>query len=312
MPGASAPLEPPRKSALAFYAVLLLLFFPGMLAQAVNPPAGLAWTELFAFLLPAVAASAGSNLRPVAFLRLRRPPRHALLLGLLAGGAGWLVAAAIMGFGEQVFPRSWVRAFDLSRFFAGPPWERLLFSGLASLLAPVCEEIAFRGYLQSALGLGRRPGATVLLGAALFAAMHLDPVRFPALLFLGVLFGWLSWRAGSVWPAVAAHAANNGIATALALAAGPGAADERPGAAVLVSALVLGGAALALLSLAYRGATPAPPPATAAVEARDPSDASFRFSPRRLPPALVALALAGASLLVGVLLAGALAVRPGR
>ena len=109
------------------------------------------------------------------------------------------------------------------------------------------------------------------LSAVAFAAVHLDPVRFPALLFLGVLYGWLSWRTGSVWPSVLAHAVNNAAATALAVAwpeasevgrAGAG----RPGPlAALAASLAL----TAPLVLAYqRTMPPSPSPEAALVAAR--------------------------------------------
>ncbi len=302
---APAPPPPPRKSALAFFAVLLATFLPGLLAQAALRPAGLAWTEVFSFLLPALVATAGSNLRAGPFLKLGRPRPRAILLGAAVGAAGYLFAGAVMALGQRLFPARWVEAFDATQLFEGPDWERLVIAAAAVLLAPACEEIAFRGYLQSALGLRRRPAAAIVGAALLFAAIHLDPIRFPALFVLGAVFGWLTWRAGSVWPAVAAHAANNAVTSGLVLSLGAPDPGPAPLADVAL-ALALGAAALALLLSAYRAATPSPPPAEAAIALRDAGDRSTAFSPARVPPALGAAALAGI-----VLLAALLAAAPG-
>lgn len=292
------------KSAIAFFGVLLALFLPSLLAQAASPVAGLAATQVFCFLLPACVATAGSNLRLVPYLRLR-PPRPALVaLGALTGAAAYLFAGATMALTQRLLPRAWVEAYDLTRLFEGPPWERVALALVASLLAPACEEITFRGYVLSTLSLRRRPAAAIAGTAALFALLHLDPVRFPALLLLGGVFGWLTWRARSVWPAIAAHAANNGLAASLLLAEGPP-RDVTPPLAAVAGTLGLGGSALALLLLAYRAAAArGAAPADGAVSLRDPEDRSIRFDPARVPRVLAVAALAGAAILVALSLVG--------
>jgi hypothetical protein len=114
---------------------------------------------------------------------------------------------------------------------------------------------------------------------------------------LGTVFGWLVWRAGSVWPAVAAHAVNNGIASVLLLAVGPP-VDPAPPPSAILSALALGGIALTLLLLAYAAAAP-PGPAQGGepVPLRDPEVPSIRFDPARVPRPLAACAVAGAAAL---------------
>ncbi len=292
------PPPPPRgKSALAFFGILLLLFLPGILAQSAFLPAGLAWTQLFAFLLPAFALAAGSNLRPAAYLRLRKVPARLVLLGALAGVPAYLSAGAAMIATRRLLPEAWGETFDPARLFDGPPWERVLLALVAVLLAPPCEEIAFRGYVQTSLALRRSPAAAVLGAAALFAIVHLDPIRFPAVLLLGLVFGWLTWRAGSVWPAVAAHAVNNGITSGIVLLAGVPAQGEEPPLSAVAATAVLGLSLLALVLAAFRAATPAPPPAGEALSLADPADPSTAFSPERVPPRLLLAAVAGLALL---------------
>jgi hypothetical protein len=305
------PLPAGRKSGLAFFGILLLLAPAGMLAQAASPLLGLAWTEVFALLAPALVAAAGSNLRLRPYLRLGRVRPAAAALGALAGVAGFLVAGAILALATRLLPEQWVRAFDVSRLFGEPGWRRWAFVALVSLLAPACEEIAFRGYLLTTLGLSGRPARAVSLAALLFATIHADPVRFPALLALGTLYGWLAWRAGSVWPAVAAHAANNAVASLLlVLRQAPAPPSPAPGAASAAALLALGLALLLPLAAAYRAATPDPPPAGAAVVRRDPSLVSIRFSLAAVPPRHALLWLAGAATLGALLVAAALGGAP--
>jgi len=302
-PGPTRASPAGRKSALAFFGVLLALFPFALLAQVAHPVAGLAATQLVAFLLPALVATAGSNLKLAPYLRLGAPRGTLVLLGALVGGAAYLVAGAVMTVTQWLLPPTWVEAYDLSRLFEGPAWERAALALVAAVLAPACEEITFRGYVQTTLTLRRRPAAAIAGGALLFALLHLDPVRFPALLLLGAVFGWITWRAGSIWPAVAAHAANNGLAAALLLASGPPAGPAP--SSFVPSALALGGSALALLLFAFQAAAPPiPSPAADALVLRDPSSPSIRFELGRVPRALGFAALGGSVVLVALAVMG--------
>jgi membrane protease YdiL (CAAX protease family) len=100
---------------------------------------------------------------------------------------------------------------------------------LAVVVAPVMEELVFRGLLLQ--GLRRHWSAipAVLITAMLFALFHANPWQFMGPLFLGLLFGWLTIRSGSLWPAILAHALNNATALTtmhvLAATADPQAAE---------------------------------------------------------------------------------------
>jgi uncharacterized protein len=303
-----APVPDPfRKSGGLFFLLLLGLFLPGLVAQALHPAAGLAWSEVFVFLVPALIVATGSNLRPATYLGLRRVRLPPVTLALLVGAAGFMVANGVMGLWLKVLPAKIVDTFDVGRLFDVPRGEQVLLAVSASVLAPFCEEVAFRGYLQRTLAARRGPGFAIAATALLFAILHLDPVRFPALVLLGAVFGWLSWRAGSIWPAIVAHATNNGIASGQVLWAGvPSGDTPAPTTPELLLFLALFGAFLALLAAGYRAATPVPPPATDAIALANPADPSTHFSAARVPLALWAAAALGATLLgILALLTGA-------
>lgn len=304
-PGPPPAAAPPRKSATLFFLSLVLLFLPGLVAQSLSRAWGLAWSEVFVFLLPPVIAAAGSNLRPGALLGLGRPRARHLVLAALVGVAAFLVANAVMALWMRLLPDRLLRLFDVAKVFDAPLGERLAIAFVASVLAPVCEETAFRGYLQRTLALRRSPAVAIAVAALLFAVLH-DPVRFPAVAVLGAVFGWVAWRSGSTWPAITAHAVNNGLASSFVLAQGlpQGPAEEPPLRAVLLM-LGFGAVALSLLLSAYRVAT-TPPPATAAVVLLDPAEPSTRFSPARIPDRLWAAVAVGIALLLAMLLAARL------
>jgi membrane protease YdiL (CAAX protease family) len=88
-------------------------------------------------------------------------------------------------------------------------------------LAPILEEILFRGFTLPPLvrTLGPVPG--IAIDAIVFGLVHFDdPVAVPPLALLGAALAWLRWRTGSLWPSFVLHFTNNLIAF-LILLAGP-------------------------------------------------------------------------------------------
>jgi membrane protease YdiL (CAAX protease family) len=88
-----------------------------------------------------------------------------------------------------------------------------------ALLAPVAEEMVFRGAILRTLldGMNNRWGA-IAVSAALFALVHANPAQIPHAFAMGWLLGWMYYRTGSIVPAVAFHWINNSIAFIVARA----------------------------------------------------------------------------------------------
>jgi len=84
------------------------------------------------------------------------------------------------------------------------------------LLAPLAEELVFRGMLYGWLA-GRWSNLVAFIVSSLaFAAAHTEPLHILLVLPLGFWFGWLRWRTGSLVPTIVAHMINNTIAVAAA------------------------------------------------------------------------------------------------
>jgi CAAX prenyl protease-like protein len=92
-------------------------------------------------------------------------------------------------------------------------------------MAPVVEELAFRGYLARRLmrvhfesvGLERLSPFAILVSSAVFAALHRQPL---AGLVAGLAFAWAARRRGRLADAVVAHATTNALLVAYALPTG--------------------------------------------------------------------------------------------
>ncbi len=90
----------------------------------------------------------------------------------------------------------------------------LLISALV-ILAPLGEEMLFRGFLQKSLedGWGDITRA-VLVTSLFFAFIHLNPYWIIQIYILAVMLGYLAWQADSIIPSFILHCVNNGIALA--------------------------------------------------------------------------------------------------
>jgi membrane protease YdiL (CAAX protease family) len=77
------------------------------------------------------------------------------------------------------------------------------------IIAPVTEELLFRGLILRGLLQRYRPGKAIVLSAVLFALAHANPWQFVSAASVGLMFGWWYWRSGSLVPGLIGHALLN-------------------------------------------------------------------------------------------------------
>lgn len=80
---------------------------------------------------------------------------------------------------------------------------------VVGLLAPVGEELFFRGYMLTRLRQAWSPGPAILVTAIAFGIIHGEWVHGLLAAGIGVYLGLVTERAGSVVPAMICHAVNN-------------------------------------------------------------------------------------------------------
>ena len=229
--------------ALAFGIMLFLKVNPGVTREFVK--AGLIAIFPASLIVFAVAywlaGLRGGIRREV--LSLRWPRLSPLGWGLLLAGFMVAMYAAIIAI-VLIFQ------IDMSQYTPGPdgqspktgsagavkeamfdianePWLFLLVLPSVAIGAPLAEEVIFRGQLFSALSSTRiGPAGATLLTALAWSLLHVtEPWLSIGLIFImGLLFGWMMMRFGSLWVTVAAHGLWNGFYSLLIffnLGAGP-------------------------------------------------------------------------------------------
>jgi len=123
------------------------------------------------------------------------------------GALGTMVlSVGVSQFGVQ--PEGMKQVFEIVRGLDQIGMSLLLLA----VLAPVVEELVFRGLLYG--WLAGRWGKTVgwIVSSIAFAAAHTEPAHVVLVFPLGLMFGWLRQRTDSLLPSLVAHIANNGLA----------------------------------------------------------------------------------------------------
>jgi len=100
---------------------------------------------------------------------------------------------------------------------ARTPAEIGLYLVLVCVLAPIAEEIIFRGYLYGGLRRFFPLRHAIILASALFAAVHLNTDAFIVVGLIGALLCYLYERTRSLVPGIVAHAIHNGLVLAVML-----------------------------------------------------------------------------------------------
>ena len=135
-----------------------------------------------------------------------------------AGRPSWLLAGVLAGLGTFAWATLYAAATSaLFGLAPTPNADPLVDAGYgwagavaAVVLYPsIVEELAFRGLILPRLARTLSGGEAVVVSAAMFAVLHLNPSAIPVLLPVGLALGVLRRRSGSLWPCVLMHLTHN-------------------------------------------------------------------------------------------------------
>ncbi len=168
----------------------------------------------------AVSVLEAALIIPVWWLTVRKYKVSWRALGWRGFGAGYIALGCglmILSSGFNFLYSSFLLFFDLQMQVdltavfdeLASPWLFLLGG---AIIAPLAEEVFFRGFVFA--GLRQRYGwqKAALLSAALFALIHFSPLTFAPLFILGYIWAFLYHASNSLWPAVLMHMTSNTLA----------------------------------------------------------------------------------------------------
>lgn len=119
----------------------------------------------------------------------------------------------------ELFPDKYLE--QLNQYIGTGGWSILM----TVVLAPVMEEMLFRGLIQGSIN--ERDGAAkaILLSALLFGVFHMIPQQAINAFLVGIILGYIYFRTKSLLTVIILHALNNGISYLMLEVLGPERAD---------------------------------------------------------------------------------------
>jgi membrane protease YdiL (CAAX protease family) len=174
--------EPLLKLPVFFITTIIILFlgarFTGLPYREIFPIRLFSWLNIPAVLISLVALQFFMNEITVNVDKVLPPP-------------GWFM---------ELFNRLFESDFGI--------WGGIV---RVVVLAPVVEELIFRGVIFSGFQKNYSPFWAIFLSALLFALFHLNPWQLGPTFLLGLLLGLVRLRTGSLLAAILTHALHNGM-----------------------------------------------------------------------------------------------------
>ncbi len=133
------------------------------------------------------------------------------------GAASSLAFYAALGILGNAALNAIMNLLDVTRFF--PEYDEMMDIAMGgspvflvltiAILAPVVEELIFRGLVLGHLLTKMKRPAAILLSSLIFGVIHLNPLQIIYAALMGALLAFIYVRSCSIWAAVFAHAGFN-------------------------------------------------------------------------------------------------------
>lgn len=211
-----------RDGLMAIAAVLVTMFSLGRVAAHLTSPTSSALFQVN--FLAALLQTALLTGLPV-LIAVRGYGHRLSDLGFIPGGLrqGWrqgvrwgvglfflvVIAGILLALLNPSLPEP--QDFAKLIMMVDSPYKLLLVVLMGVILAPLGEELFFRGFFYPALRRSFGTGWGILLTALFFAALHFDVYRLLPIAAGGAGLTYLYQKTGNIWTNIIAHAVWNGI-----------------------------------------------------------------------------------------------------
>jgi len=176
--------------------------------------------QIFGLLVPALLFARMHSSNYAGFLRIRSTDVRLIVLAVVGLFALIPVVHWIGMLSDSLPWPEFIREFEQAQMDL---IERILVQdftvtfalSMMALTPAVCEELLFRGYIQRQAERSMGIWGGILFSGFIFGLYHLRPTQAVPLALLGIYLAYLTWRSGSILPAMIVHFANNAFAVAL-------------------------------------------------------------------------------------------------
>lgn len=174
------------------------------------------------FLVALVTAIVISRIRPVAWLGLKwKDWPWVFFMAPLTVVSMWVAFAVLYAIGYDTLIESLgvqlvqdtVDLFQTTQDMN----VLILMAFTAVIIAPLCEEVVFRGYIYPTLKRFSGPWIGALVSALFFSAAHGSVATLIPLFIFGLALVFLYERTGSIWAPISVHFLFNGATVAIQL-----------------------------------------------------------------------------------------------
>lgn len=209
-----------RELFFLFSIIFGMMFYISQILVVKHHIWGVAATQILIILLPAfifVKFWLKLPLREV--YRLKKPPGgySTIACAALISPLTITLASLAAHFQDRFLPgaKELEKAMIEILGLAHEPIYVLVF--VIGVLPGICEELLFRGVVQSLLGKRLTPPLLICVVGVLFGLFHMSLVRFVPTAIAGFFLAWVAYRSRSVFPSMLLHVCHNSLAVLTAI-----------------------------------------------------------------------------------------------
>ncbi|OGU16649.1 MAG: hypothetical protein A2X61_01180 [Ignavibacteria bacterium GWB2_35_12] len=238
--------------------VVVEIFLPMLRVKFIGYIEGL--SQLFLMLLPALFFSRYSTLPFKTLFRLESiPGLRIILLSVIGIIALSIFNTSFLYLQERLIPDFLVEAYKLTEKSLEKIYMDILggsgfLDGMKALLIgaiipSISEETLFRGFYQRSLEEELKPYLAILIAGLIFAVVHINPINFIPLIFIGFYLGVVAYGTRSIIIPILLHFLNNAIAVVIMYTPSLSSLDEQSYNLNITTAIIL--SIISLLVLAF-------------------------------------------------------------
>lgn len=136
-----------------------------------------------------------------------------ILLAIILGVSCWLFNSGVLSLVEEAGIFS--SQFEYMSEILTPLSQGSLIVSIITvgIVAPIAEEILFRGVIYNTLNRKISVKWTIIIQAIFFGIFHGNLIQGLYATLLGLIFGYVTYKTKSLWPAITMHIVNNLVAT---------------------------------------------------------------------------------------------------